>query len=66
MMHFRNRFLAGALAVMMAVSSIQFPVRNVRAEEAVETEETETGVEGTGNKEEDFDSSASVVATHFS
>ena len=60
MMHFRNRFLAGALAVMMAVSSIQFPVRNVRAEEAVETEETETGVEGTGNKEEDFDSSASV------
>ena len=60
MMHLRNRFLAGALAVMMAVSSMQFPVRNVRAEEAVETKETETGVEGTGNKEEDFDSSASV------
>ena len=48
MMHFRNRFLAGSLVVLMAVSSIQYPVGNVRAEEAIEeTKETETGTQET-------------------
>ena len=48
MMHFRNRFLAGSLVVLMAVSSIQYPAGNVRAEEAIEeTKETETGTQET-------------------
>ncbi len=60
MMHFRNGFLAGMMAVMMAVSALQFPTVNVRAEETVETRETETGVEKTGNRKEESDSSAGM------
>ena len=43
------------LAVMMTVYSMQFPVGNVRAEEATETKETETGVEGTEEFSDKFD-----------
>ena len=57
MMRFRNRFLAGALAVMVAVSAVQFPTVKVRAEETAETKETETEAEGTRNREEESDSS---------
>ncbi len=58
MMHFRNRFLAGSLVVLMAVSSIQYPAGNVRAEELREITETGTDVEEDGNEEEQVPESA--------
>lgn len=73
MMHFRNRLLAGSLAVLMAVSSIQYPAGNVRAEESTEkvveeaiekTKEIETGTQETDssrNVEESITSTESVT-----
>ncbi len=53
MKHLRNRFIAGALAFVVAASSLQLPVGNVRAEEAVEeVKETEITVTEEAGSEE--------------